>query len=198
MSSSNLPYIALAVSVTALLLAFINFRRSDPRLNFDVRLEHDMELGLIIRVHNSGRAARTIDFVNVNLWHLTLGEGRAYPLKNVQGPALPYRLEGYSTQEWQAPSGDVGNLFWRYEAANLGVKLGGRRKMKHISIRDARKKMLCPMVHSSVLHGGGEGELLYCSRSQRCHPLDPRQLTDTHLAPRHGLPSVVTLTTSSG
>lgn len=140
MSSSNLPYITLAVSAAALLVAFINFRRSDPRLNFDVRYEDDMELGLIIRVHNSGRAARTIDFVNVNLWDMAGGEGRAYPLKNIQGPALPYRLEGYSTQEWQASSGSVGNLFWRYGGANLGVKLGGRRKMKHISIRDARNK----------------------------------------------------------
>ncbi len=141
MSSSNLPYITLAVSAAALLLTFINFRRSDPRVNFDVRLEQDLELGLIIRVHNSGRAARTIDFVNVNLWDMTSAEGRAYPLENIQGPALPYRLEGYSTQEWQASSEDAGNLFWRSGGANLGVRLGGRRKMKHISIRDARKKV---------------------------------------------------------
>jgi hypothetical protein len=137
MSPQTLAYIALSVSLTSLLLAFINFRRSDPRLNFDVQmLEPDAEDGLVIRVHNSGRAARTIDFTNVNFWSIVADEGKSYPVGPINGPALPHRLDGYSTQEWRASASNASRLFWRYGYANLGVSLGGRSKLQHIPIRE--------------------------------------------------------------
>ena len=98
-------YAALALSAGSLVIAGLSYRAGGPRLRLQSRrVSADAEgnpfpSGVPVRltVVNSGRATVTVEG-----FHVTYPAGRK-PLarvRDIDGPALPYRLEAHASETW--------------------------------------------------------------------------------------------------
>lgn len=149
-TSSVLTYYSAVVATGSLVVASLSFRAARPRLVLRASAIYSGEgatpKGIELTADNSGNGAVTIDILECQAFRIDnpfAGPMAASPVGRVEGPPLPFRLDGNSSCQWQLIDSKLEHILWRYQDFNtiaLLVKKGGRRKPRTVVVTIPRSQ----------------------------------------------------------
>ena len=137
METAALSALPIAISLASLVFSILAFRSSGPRLHcscFLVAFEERGPWRLVIEIANDGRAALSIDILGVeeviHNYSGSISSKNTLALE-LEGPSLPFRMEGNSSERWTAPGDSIhGDVKPPWGDSAKVIISSGRRTMK--------------------------------------------------------------------
>lgn len=124
-------------------MSVVAYRAGGPRVIVRSRIVSPKNKNyLSVEIGNNGRSAITINIVSIELFYFygdrQIREDSVKP--EWEGSPLPFRLEGHSSEVWQASADFLSTFVDLHDQSNslkLKLKLGGRRWNRTVRIKVA-------------------------------------------------------------
>jgi hypothetical protein len=143
MSKTFLVFYSVIATAVSVLISVVAYRAGGPRVTIRPRIVSPKDKNyLSVEIGNNGRSAITIDIVGVELFYF-YGDRqiREHTVKpEWDGPSLPFRLEGHSSEAWRASADFLSTFVDLHDQDNslkLKLKLGGRRWNRTVRVKIA-------------------------------------------------------------
>ena len=143
MSKAFLELYSVILTTVSVVMSVVAYRVGGPRVTVRSQIISPKDRNyLSVEIGNNGRNAITVNIVSVKLLYFygdrQIRENTVKP--EWEGPSLPCRLEGNSSEAWQAPADFLSTFADLRDQDNdlkLKLKLGGRRWDRIVRIKVA-------------------------------------------------------------